>query len=109
MALHLVTKFCFTDQKKQAAITLSEVCKADLNKPPQLVTFDSYDSVELNKEFGHLGIDKIAPKTSYEGPPPKRRKVQETTETYDQVVVDFYSILGAQTATDLDGLSQIAE
>lgn len=109
MVFYPFSKYGFTNRQKQAAITLSEVCKVDLNKAPRLVTYDSYDSVALNKEFGHLGIDKTVPKTSHDGPPPKRRKVQETTQTYDQVVVELYSILGAQTATDLDGLSQIAE
>ncbi|CAG8977250.1 hypothetical protein HYALB_00009347 [Hymenoscyphus albidus] len=120
VSIHLfpTIRFCFDDQDillklgndfQKATSILSDVCKVELSKPPQLITYDTYDSVELNMEFSNLMIDKVVHETSHDGPPSKRRKVEESNETFGQVVGNLYSILGAQVATDLDGLSNIAE
>jgi hypothetical protein len=92
-----------------AAVNLRNYCNADSSNVPELATVDSYDSMELNAEFLNLGIEKLQNKSADIGPPSKRRKVERTYDSFDEVTSDLYSILGAQKAVEISGLSQIAE
>ena len=41
-------------------------------------------------------------------PPAKRRKILAAPDLYEDIVGRLFSLLGSQTVTDLDGLSQVA-
>jgi hypothetical protein len=75
---------------------------------PQLITTESYDSIELNAEFLNLDIERGTDIASNKEPPSKRRKLEKTGDSFDKVTERLYLILGGQAATGLSHLSQIA-
>jgi hypothetical protein len=79
-----------------------------VSKLPELLTTESYDSVELNAEFLNLDIERNADTASNNEPPSKRRKVEKTANSFDKVTEGLYLILGGQAATGLSGLTQNA-
>jgi hypothetical protein len=109
LVLHRVTQFAFSDIKQKSALSLYDACQVEIPRMPDVVTSDSYDSVELNAELLHLGIESNSNQEIGDGPPSKRRKVHEPKDTFDEVVSGLYSLLGAQKVADLAGLSQLAE
>jgi hypothetical protein len=79
--------------------------------PPEVPVDNSvnFDNIELAAQFHQLGLESSPERETNDGPPPKRRKVYKEDDLFDQTVNSLYSLLGAQKATDLDGLSQVAE
>jgi hypothetical protein len=75
---------------------------------PELITSESYDSIELNAEFLNLDIDRGNDIASNNEPPPKRRKLEKSEDSFDKVTSSLFLILGGQAATGLSGLSQNA-
>jgi hypothetical protein len=56
-----------------------------------------------------MGLDFIHREEFVQVPPTKRRKIQTEIDIFDEVTTKLYSLLGSQSAMDLDGLDQVAE
>ncbi|KAF4624113.1 hypothetical protein G7Y89_g14062 [Cudoniella acicularis] len=99
-----------TDFQK-AARSLCQACGIEFSKVPTLTSADSFESVELEAEFRDLGLGNSAvdDQMVQNGPASKRRKIQEAPcDIFSEVVESLYLLLGAQSASDLAGLSQVA-
>ena len=94
---------------QRASTALFQVCQ---QKPEHLdgsVSCDSFDNLELNAEFRHLGIGSLRYRESVEAPPTKRQKLSIELDLLGEITSNLCSLLGAQKATDLDGLHKVAE
>jgi len=102
-----------------ASTTLRQACGD--NAPLQKNGIDSatFESPNLLAEFQSLGLHEVKSKSSKskidlkaqveDGPPTKRRKINDDVNVFREITADLYELLGAQRATDLEGLHQLAE
>jgi len=87
------------------------LCEACQFIPPEVPgdISPNFENIELAAQFQQLDLESSALPEAPDGPPSKRRKVHKEDDLFDQTVSSLYSLLGAQKATDLDGLNQVAE
>ncbi|TVY82181.1 Protein kinase rad3 [Lachnellula suecica] len=97
-----------TDFQK-VGLALFEACLTEAPKLPGIDDLAAFENPELAIQFNRLGLQSLPEQRHDDGPPSKRRKVRDEADTFEQTVGSLYSLLGAQQATDLDGLSQVAE
>lgn len=84
-----------------------------------MVSCPEFEHPALLAEFQRLGLDQVKSKNTTlradalphieEGPPTKRRKINDDVNLFEEITADLYELLGAQRATDLAGLHQLAE
>jgi serine/threonine-protein kinase ATR len=94
---------------QRAALALYETCQVAPPSVPEIDASTSFENSELDAQLRRLGFESPSVREADNGPPSKRRKIQEEFDVFDQTVSCLYSLLGAQKATDLNGLSQVAE
>ncbi|TVY28597.1 Protein kinase [Lachnellula hyalina] len=94
---------------QKTALTLYEACQIVPLDLPAIDLSADFDNIELAAQFRQLGLESLPERDANEDPPLKRRKVHKEDDLFDQTVTSLYSLLGAQKATDLDGLNQLAE
>lgn len=78
-----------------------------------------FEHPALLAEFQRLGLDQVKSKTQSlkaaalpqvdDGPPTKRRKINNNVSLFEEITADLYELLGAQRASDLAGLHQLVE
>ncbi|KAH6705183.1 protein kinase-like protein rad3 [Leptodontidium sp. MPI-SDFR-AT-0119] len=103
-----------------ACVALRQACGD--NASPQkdgMVSCPEFEHPALLAEFQRLGLDQVKSKNTTlradalphieEGPPTKRRKINDDVNLFEEITADLYELLGAQRATDLAGLHQLAE
>lgn len=88
---------------------MSEACQVESPQLPNIDSSTNFENAELAAQFNQLGLEILTEKETNDDPPAKRRKIFQDDDLFDQTASSLYSLLGAQKATDLDGLSQIAE
>jgi len=88
---------------------LYEACQIVPLDLPAIDLSADFENIELAAQFRQLGLESLPERDANEDPPLKRRKVHKEDDLFDQTVTSLYSLLGAQKATDLDGLNQLAE
>jgi len=88
---------------------LYESCQVAPPALPEIDISTSFENLELDVQFRYLGFQSPSEREVDNGPPSKRRKLHKEANNFDQTVSSLYTLLGAQKATDLDGLSQVAE
>ncbi|OWP07483.1 protein kinase rad [Marssonina coronariae] len=80
------------------------------------IAFD-FDSLDILEEFRSLGLQEPHLETNPvdrsghrvdDGPPSKRRKMNENVVLFGEIAEDISELLGAQRTADLTGLSQVA-
>jgi hypothetical protein len=76
---------------------------------PSIDISHSFNSIQLDREFRQLGLGLDEHLAANEAPPNKRRKLHSKQSLSDEIIANLCSLLGSQNATDLAGLSQIAE
>lgn len=69
---------------------------------------DSFDNADLDGEFRQMGLDSIQQKEVVQAPPTKRRKIETELDILGEVTTKLCSLVGSQSAIDLDGLGQVA-
>jgi len=72
---------------------------------------ENFQSDVLNTEFCRLDLrtEKVEAAADDQGPPTKRRKISNQTNSLVKIISALYSVLGHQKAADLYGLHQITE
>ncbi|KAK0105320.1 serine/threonine-protein kinase M1 [Cadophora gregata f. sp. sojae] len=104
---------------KAAGATLRQAC-GDYGQLEKVgVDAPGFESPNLLAEFYNLGLHEVKPKKVEsgndskpqveDGPPTKRRKINDDVNLLGEITADLYELLGAQRATDLGGLQQLAE
>lgn len=72
-----------------------------------------FESQDLASMFGDLGLKLDLPMEQETGiepePPSKKVKMIEEPQVFAQITSQLWQLLGSQSATGLDGLSQVAE
>ncbi|KAI9793452.1 MAG: serine/threonine-protein kinase M1 [Candelina submexicana] len=74
----------------------------------------AFEDAELHKDFGHLTLEHEGEAGKESSPPRKRLRLLEQDglsvkgPIFMELVKEVYSLLGSQSATDLDGLSLVA-
>lgn len=90
-------------------MTLLQECQADVPKLLDLSFDESFENADLDGEFRRMGLDSMLLEEVVQVPPTKRRKIQSEIDILGEVTTKLYSLLGSQSAMDLDGLGQVAE
>ncbi|EKD14277.1 phosphatidylinositol 3 [Drepanopeziza brunnea f. sp. 'multigermtubi' MB_m1] len=72
-----------------------------------------FENPDLLLEFRSLGLEDNSTRGNSEdlandGPPTKRRRINNDIKLFDKITADLYELLGAQRAIDLTGLNQVA-
>ena len=93
--------------QKVAAALLQE-CQAEVPRALNLSFQDSFDSADLDGEFRQRGLDSIQQKEVGEVPPTKRRKIETELDILEEVTAQLCSLVGLQSAMDLNSLGQVA-
>jgi hypothetical protein len=88
---------------------LFQECQTEVPKSFNLSFADSFDSADLDGEFRRMDLDSMQQKELAQLPPTKRRKIRSEPDILEEVTTKLYSLLGLQSAMDLDGLDQFAE
>jgi hypothetical protein len=70
---------------------------------------ETFDSLQLNREFQKLGLDGFLAAAPDQARPNKRRKVSTHLELLERITGKLFSLLGSQHVTDLAGLSKLTE
>ncbi|XMA19178.1 hypothetical protein WAI453_011969 [Rhynchosporium graminicola] len=105
---------------KVAGSALLNACSgSSVLQKDTLATSPVFEHPSLLIEFGHLGLDQVESKSLdsipddltevEDGPPSKRRKINDSKNPFEEITADLYELLGAQRATDLAGLHHLAE
>lgn len=97
----------FTNRFQKAAVSLCTTCGAEVRQGVDLISVESFDSVELDGEFQRLELESQT--DHHRLPPNKRRKINSELGLLEQITERLYSLLGSQESTELTGLAKVTE
>ncbi|KAH8588648.1 protein kinase-like protein rad3 [Bisporella sp. PMI_857] len=92
---------------QKAAVSLCTTCGAEVRQGVDLISVESFDSVELDGEFQRLELESQT--DHHRLPPNKRRKINSELGLLEQITERLYSLLGSQESTELTGLAKVTE
>ncbi|KAL2062316.1 hypothetical protein VTL71DRAFT_6582 [Oculimacula yallundae] len=121
-ALLNMTAVCkkHASMRQVACSTLLHAC-TEYAAPHQNGTTYSpiFEHPALLLEFQRLELDTVdsmslvsrtnTPPRTEDGPPAKRRKINDDVNPFEEIAADLYELLGAQRVNDLAGLHQLTE
>lgn len=88
---------------------MCHACEASSLKITDKDTYESFDSIQLNKDFRQLGLGDDKHQLANQSPPSKRRKLHLKSSLLDELTTDICLLLGSEEEINLARLDQIAE
>jgi len=96
--------------RQNSATALVQYCVSKIvNTSSFSLPHESFETASLRRDFSLLEIDSFRGQKIDTAPPTKRRKISNQGGLLDEITVRLYQLLGSQQATDLVGLSDLAE
>lgn len=87
---------------------MCNACEASSLKVTGLDGPESFDSIQLNRDFHQLGLGDDEDQLANQPPPSKRRKLHSQSSLLDELVTNICLLLGSEGEINLSNLDQTA-
>ncbi|KIN07972.1 hypothetical protein OIDMADRAFT_111112 [Oidiodendron maius Zn] len=108
LTLAIVCKRHESTRRSKAGLYLCNACEASSLKVTGLDGPESFDSIQLNRDFHQLGLGDDEDQLANQPPPSKRRKLHSQSSLLDELVTNVCLLLGSEGEINLSNLDQTA-